>query len=405
MESITIPAKRNGYINVLEVIGNAGIGGMENYLTNFISHLPGNLRITCICPYESLFTASLRQLGVANVYITPIEDDPAWRSIQLAIEIGRLHKIDVFHAHMPKAHVLAGLAGKLIHKPVVATVHGMNVTSQEIGITRAVESHLITNCQESYIQALAMGVPSNRVTLARNGVNTKVTYSDSAAAELRKSIKVPNNTPLIGFVGRFEYEKGPDFFLRAAEYVHRIRPDVHFVMVGEGSMRNEVEMMCMQMRLNRHVHFLGWKRNMAEIYPGLDILVHTSRSDGTSLVLLEAMTYGCPTVGLSVGGVREIIENESTGFLAGGGDWQEVGVRICELLKHPERLKKMSAAARARVEKHFNVETNTLKTVEVLQQVALNGVNGFANDRVLDLDINHRSAFENIKGRPARTKI
>lgn len=88
MKSISLAGHREGRINVLQVIGNAGQGGMENYIENFISHLPANqFKLTCICPYESPFTASLRQLGVEEVYITPILDDPAWRSIQLTMEV------------------------------------------------------------------------------------------------------------------------------------------------------------------------------------------------------------------------------------------------------------------------------------------------------------------------------
>ncbi|MGN6533171.1 MAG: hypothetical protein ACTHK0_15620, partial [Ginsengibacter sp.] len=60
-------------IHLLEVIGNASMGGMENYLKDFISNLPPEkFSVTCICPYESPFTASLRQLGVQDIYITPI---------------------------------------------------------------------------------------------------------------------------------------------------------------------------------------------------------------------------------------------------------------------------------------------------------------------------------------------
>src|SRR5438132_986445 len=133
---LTLPCLQKSPFNILEVIGNASFGGMEKYITNFITHLPPNqFKITCICPYESAFTTSLRDLG-CKVYITPITDDPTWRSIQLAVEVTRLHGINVLHAHMPKAHVLAGLAGSLTHKPVVATVHGMHLTSFEYGITR-----------------------------------------------------------------------------------------------------------------------------------------------------------------------------------------------------------------------------------------------------------------------------
>lgn len=401
MQTITVAGRHNDRVRVLEVIGNASLGGMENYLQNFITHLPANqFRVTCICPHESQFTATLRQLGIEDVFITPIADDPPWRSIQLTVEVARLHQIDVLHAHMPKAHVLAGLAGCLIHKPVVATIHGMNVTSHELGITRAVGSHLITNCQEAYTQALAMGVPAERVALVRNGVDPAIFTPDVSGNEFRNAINVPQGTPLVGFVGRLEHEKGPDLFLRAAEYIHQQCPDVHFVIVGSGSMRDYLGDMCAQMRLNEHVHFMGWWANTAYIYPALDLLAHTSRSDGTSLVLLEAMACGCPTVGLAVGGVGEIIENESTGLLAGAGDWQGVGIRVVKLLEQPECLQSMGTAARARVEKYFDVRTNTRGTVEVLRHIVFGGLNGqrFANNSSRARQKDGKASFDNIKG-------
>lgn len=401
MQSFSVSGRRDGRVNILEVIGNAGMGGMENYIKNFIAHLPANqFRVSCICPYESPFTDSLRQLGVEDIYITPVTDDPAWRSIQLTVEVARLHQIDVLHAHMPKAHTLAGLAGCLIHKPVVATLHGMNVSSQELGITRAVGSHLITNCQEAYTQSLAMGVPAERIGLVRNGVDTSVFIPDYTGNELRNVINVPRGTPLVGFVGRLEYEKGPDLFLRAADYVHQVRPDVHFVIVGDGVMRNKLEDMCAHLRLDRQVHFVGWWTNTPDIYPALDFLVHTSRSDGTSLVLLEAMSCGCPTVGLAVGGVPEVIENERTGFVVGAGDWEGIGFRILQLLEQPQRLQSMKEAARARAKQHFDVKTNIARTAEVIRHIAFLGTNGhrFNNNSTLTSEIGGKASLDNTKG-------
>jgi len=401
MKSISLAGHREGRINVLQVIGNAGQGGMENYIENFISHLPANqFKLTCICPYESPFTASLRQLGVEEVYITPILDDPAWRSIQLTMEVARLHQIDVLHAHMPKAHILAGLSGCLINKPVVATLHGMNISSQELGITRAVGSHLITNCQEGYTQALAMGVLADHINLVRNGVDTAVFTPGRSNGELRNKINVPQGAPLVGFVGRLEHEKGPDLFLRAVDQVHQVRPDVHFVIVGDGVMRNKLEEMCAHLGLDEHVHFAGWWTNNEDIYPALDFLVHTSRSDGTSLVLLEAMSCECPTVGLAVGGVPEIIENERTGFLAGAGDWEGIAFRIIQLLDQPERLQSMKAAARNRVKQHFDVAANTGRIAELMRHIAFPGVNGhgYTNNSTMPQETNTRTSFNNLKG-------
>lgn len=400
MKSMTmagLPPKR---INVLEVIGNAGMGGMENYIQNFIANLPEDqFRVTCVCPYESTFTDSLRQLGVEEVYITPVEDDPTWRSIQLVAEVARLHKIDVIHAHMPKAHALAGIAGSLVRKPVVATIHGMNVTSHELGITRAVGSELITNCYEAYTQALAMGVTADRVNLVRNGVDINLFTPNGSRMALRNLINVSPETHLVGYVGRLDMEKGPDLFLRVAEHVHRFQPDVHFVIVGDGTMKNQLKEMSVRMRLDDHVHFAGWLKNTEDIYPAIDILAHTSRSDGTSMVLLEAMACGCATVGLAVGGVREIIESMRTGLIAGPGDWEGLGSKVLQLVEDPELLSSMRIAARARVEKFFNVVANTRGTAAVLSRAALGtNANEYNNNSTYSPDKVHRVVAETTNG-------
>jgi glycosyltransferase involved in cell wall biosynthesis len=376
MEFETLTLENMREVNVLEVIGNADKGGMENFLKNFISHLPKQkLNLTCICPYESEFTKALRNLGVNDIYIARIEDDPYWRSIQLAVEIGKLKKIDVFHAHMPKAHLLAGIAGSLLNKPVVATVHGMDITAHELGIARAVGSHLITNNQEAYIQAVAMGVPTDHLNLVRNGVDIDIFNPELKGNTFRNLINVPLSTPLIGFVGRLANEKGPDLFLKAAEFIHHERPDVHFVIVGEGDMKKQLEKLCFNMQLSPYVHFVKWQSNNWDVYPALDVLAHTSRSDGTSLVLLEAMACGVPTVAIGVGGVPEIVEHGSTGLLV--NQWEGIAPQIIYLLENPKIRKAMGIAARLRVKEYFNVRTNTERTAGIINDIALAQNNRF----------------------------
>lgn len=380
-------------IHVLEVIGNSYQGGMENYLKSFIKNLPlSQFKITCICPNESSFTAELRKLGVEQVYITPVEDDPRWRSIQLVVEVARLHNIDILHAHMPKAHVLAGIAGALIHKPVVATVHGMNMSTQELGIYRAFRSFLTTNCTEAYTQALAMGVSSNHVTLIRNGVEIPK-EAMIQHHKLREFLGLSRQTSLVGFVGRLDHEKGPDIFLRVAEYLHHKMPEVHFVIVGDGAMREELEDFVKCHHLSANVHFTGWWSEAGEIYPSIDVLAHTSRSDGTSLVLLEGMSYGCPAVAMAVGGIREIIENGTTGMLLGSDDWVGVALGILHLLEKPLVRQSMSVASRKRVQELFNVKTNTALTAEVLLK------------RVFSSESNQSAFAGNLKKSPLKPAL
>jgi glycosyltransferase involved in cell wall biosynthesis len=403
--SITPASRRESHINILEVIGNASFGGMEKYVLNFLTRLPvADFSVTCICPYESTFTATLRETGYA-VYVTPISDDPVWRSIQLAAEISLLHKIDVFHAHMPKAHTLAALAGSLVNKPVVSSIHGMHFSSYEFGVTRLAGSHLITNCQEAYGQALGLGVPAERVSVIHNGVDINLFTPVGSKDELKRLIDVPAETKVIGFAGRLAHEKGPDLFLRIAKYVNYVMPDVHFVMIGQGDMTNELRKMCAQFELEKNVHFIGWQNDMAAMYRGLDLLVYTSRSDGTSLVMLEAMACGCPAVAMDVGGVREIVENRSTGLLAAPVQWEDAAIKVLDLLADAGQLRVMGAAARACVEKKFDLNEKIKSTANVLRQTALysfnsqsvlhNSILSSGNGGSISLD---NSALENVVG-------
>lgn len=364
-------------VSVLEIIGSSTLGGMENYIRNLIKHLtPDKFRVTCICPWESRFTHDLRQLGVEAVFVTPIADNPEWRSIQMAIEVARLHQVDVFHAHMPKSHVLACLAGSLLHKPVVATLHGMHVTAHELGVALAAKSHLIANCQETYIQALALGIPAERVSLFQNGVDIQTFRPGKSGKKVLDLTNAPEGSTLVGFVGRLEFDKGPDLFLKAAGYVHEILPDVHFAMVGSGSMLKDLMKMRRQLGLEGHLHFVDWLPDPSEVYAAFDILAHTSRNDGTSLVLLEAMACGCPVVGMAVGGVREIIESEHTGMLAEANNWEVLATHIIKLLEQPKILKLMGTAARKRVEENFDVSTNSASVANLLKEVALLSADG-----------------------------
>lgn len=249
----------------------------------------------------------------------------------------------------------------------------MDITAHELGIAKAVNSYLITNNQEAYVQALALGVPANHLNIVRNGVDVSKFIRDDSDDSFRKMIGVSPAATLIGFVGRLEYEKGPDQFLKAARMIHNEKPDIHFVIVGEGSMAKELDKLCLQLQLTNYVHFVKWQKANWKVYPALDLLAHTSRSDGTSLVLLEAMACGVPTVAVRVGGVPEIVEHGTTGLLV--NDWESAAENILQLLQKPLLMQKMRSAAVQRVQTQFNVRTNTEKVSDILINLALNEQN------------------------------
>ena len=93
--------------HVLQIVGNAIVGGMENYVVRLIERLPRDrYGVSVLAPFESVFTDRLRECG-ADVFITQVTDEPSWQSIQLASALIQSRAVDVIQSHLPNAHVLA----------------------------------------------------------------------------------------------------------------------------------------------------------------------------------------------------------------------------------------------------------------------------------------------------------
>ncbi|MBZ9676342.1 glycosyltransferase family 4 protein [Mesorhizobium sp. ES1-1] len=368
-------------IHVLEVLGNAIVGGMENYVKNLIAHLPvDDFKVTVLCPFESAFTSQLRAQG-HQVFIAPLRDDPPWRTIEMICTLIRESHIDLLHAHLMNAHTVAAIAGRLTDTPTVATLHGMSLHPQEISVIRTTGSHTIVVCREAWSQAMAVGLASDTVSLVPNGIDLAVYNPVSADRSiLRNAIGIGPDDLLIGFVGRLAWEKGPDKFVKAAEQILQHRPDVHFALVGTGLMENELRAAIERAGIEHNVHLAGMWQDPSKVYPSLDLMLHTSRADAMPLAILEATASGVPVVAIGVGGVPELIEAGETGLLIGTnewpgivseypGDWDGVAKAALTLIDHPERLQRMSAASVRRAAALYDIRQSAASTAQIFRQL------------------------------------
>jgi glycosyltransferase involved in cell wall biosynthesis len=367
-----------GKIRVLEILGNAIIGGMESTVCDLISNLPADaFEFTCICPYESAFTARLRGMG-CQVYITAIRDDPPWLAIEFVTAIINRHQINIVHAHLLNAHTLGAIAARLAGRPIVATIHSMTLWQQELSVARAAGTHLITVCQQAYCQSLAAGIAPEMVSLIPNGVDLRRFGSDRNGDMFREQINVPDNVMLVGFVGRLAHEKGPDKFVLAAQSICDQNSQVHFVLVGEGPEESRLRQMVKGSGHDGRIHFAGAQGQMEKVYPAFDLLLQTSRSEAMPLALIEAMACNLPVVALAVGDVAAIIMAGETGIPISPvewpgvaspypGDWPGIAAATLELLDQPQRMARLGQLARARAVEMFDVRITAGKVAALFR--------------------------------------
>jgi glycosyltransferase involved in cell wall biosynthesis len=342
-------ARVPGRIHVLEILGNAIVGGMETYVERLVENLPPDrFAITALCPFESPFTERLRARDI-EVLVTPMPDDPPWSSVQMTCAMIKAGAIDLLHAHLPNAHVLAGIAGRLTGKPVLATLHGHRVGVLDLEVHRNAGTHLSVVCRQSYFHALGLGVSAGQLSCNPNGVDTEAFQPrPQPESGIRAALGVPASAKVVGFLGRLSPEKGPEVFLRAALVARSKLPDAHFVFVGDGPLAPTLRESIARFKLEDRVHLAGLRRDVAPVLNDMDMMVSSSHSEAMPLAVMEAMASGLPVVATRVGGVPDMIDQGESGWLVAPGDFEEIATRLHQVLTTPGELARMSAAARRR---------------------------------------------------------
>ncbi len=164
-------------------------------------------------------------------------------------------------------------------------------------------------------------------------------------------------------------EKGYRHLLDGAALLERTKPGVHWILVGDGELRSELEAQARRLGLASHVHFTGWRDDVAELLTLADVFVLPSESEGFGRVLVEAMAMGCPVVATNVGGIPDIVLDGETGLLVEPANPVAFAHAVRTLLDEPTRAARLGAAGRARAESTFSLGAHVDAVERVYDEV------------------------------------
>jgi glycosyltransferase involved in cell wall biosynthesis len=358
-------------IHVLEVVGNAIVGGVETYVLRLLQYMPAQrFRFTAVCPFEGVFADRLREAG-AEVFVIPLPADMHWQSLVSLCALVNTRGVDVIQSHMSNAHIASALAGQLTGTPVLHMAHGRLLASEDVEAHRLAGSHLAAVCSSSYLHLLGMGVAPERAHLIPNGVDLeRFQPRRERDGALRQRFGIAPEAPLVGFVGRLDHDKGPDVFVHAMALLHHMVPEAHAVLVGDGPLRKRAAELIEQMGLQGCTHLAGVQPDPAAVMAELDVLVSTSRTEAMPLVVMEAMAAGLPVVATSVGGVPELIQHQRSGYLCTEGDVHGVAASVRTLVRDRAQWQAYAAAGRERAERDFSLDRCVERNAALLAQLA-----------------------------------
>jgi glycosyltransferase involved in cell wall biosynthesis len=170
------------------------------------------------------------------------------------------------------------------------------------------------------------------------------------------------------FVGRLAAVKGLPVLLEALALLRQTQPDVVLTLAGDGSDRQALERRAAELGVHEHVRFLGYQSQaeVRELLRQADVFVSSSFAEGVPVVLMEAMAAGVPVVATRIAGIPELVEDGVCGFLVPPGDPEPLAEKVEVLLADPRIRDRFAIAGRAKVEREFNLSTESQRLCQIL---------------------------------------
>ncbi len=179
---------------------------------------------------------------------------------------------------------------------------------------------------------------------------------DAARVQARRELGLDESADVISTVGRLTAIKQHRLFLDTIARVAATRPRTVALIAGDGELRRDLEAYAATLEIADRVRFLGWRRDLANIYAATDVFLLTSRNEGTPVALIEAMASGVPGVSTDVGGVKDVITSEDVGARVPDGDPDALAAPIVRYLGDRERRRQTGLRARAAVLDRYGMD-------------------------------------------------
>ena len=278
-------------------------------------------------------------------------------------------KFDVVHTHSSKAGVLGRAAAWKVKVPFVThTVHGQAFHAYEKPWKNFfyinAERWAAKRCHKIYAVAQAMidqcvkakVAPREKYKVVYSGMEIGDFLNSKPEPELRKKLGIPENARVIGTVSRLFPLKGYEYFLPLAQAVAKVCPDVHFLIVGNGTMREWMDQEIASFGMTDKFHFAGLVPPY-EVYRYIalmDILAHLSLREGLPRCVVQALASGKPALGFSLDGTPEVIIDGETGYCAKAKDVKTIVASAIHILSTPGLAEQMGKNGKKMVAEKFN---------------------------------------------------
>lgn len=359
-----------GKIRILHITPVLTIGGAEQKLfyilkglkSDQFSHhviyaIPGEL--TTEIENEAIPLTKIRPMSLIN----PLSLLTVWRIYRYI----KKNHIDIVHCHLDVAYIIGGLAAFLARVPLIFSFQNIaderylsyyNVLKYiEKGISLFTDK-IILESEAVKNVLLSWGIKQEKLAIIPNGVDVP----DNFKAVIDKSEDIKRELGLegcflAGNMARLVDFKNHRLLLNAAVKVISIKPEVRFLIIGDGPLRGELKDLSNRLGISKNVLFLGTVMDFEPYLMALDIFVLSSYTESTPMVLLHALAHKLPVISTAVGDIPSIIQDGVDGILVPSNDVDALADAIVDLIENEDKRNELASAGWKLAKEKFSIKS------------------------------------------------
>lgn len=336
-------------MKILHCVSSLQVGGAEKLVKNLSLSQQANGQDVSILSFGDETDEFQQALKSSQIKIYNIAGSFLKKQYQLSKLI---RQFDVIHIHSPAViRAFLFISPLLMYKQVIYTIHG-EVAPNLRGIKA---SHVVARCYVNYTFAVSeqsklkaktlFNWPQEKINIIKNGVAISTLKSQTTNAEKL----------VIGTVSRLiPLKKIEDVIQCISDY--GLSDKLSLKIYGDGPQRQRLEVLVQRTGLTDHVMFMGNVIDEGEIYPELDCLIISSKTEGLPMVLLEAMASGVPCISSRVGAIPDIVTASEGGFLYDTGNISQLGQHLEFICANKNMLSEKGKLGQKYVASHYSID-------------------------------------------------
>jgi glycosyltransferase involved in cell wall biosynthesis len=348
---------------IMHVVAPAAFGGLERIVQLLAEGVQGRGHdvhvVACVNDAAGAepFVATLSKSGV-QVHPVVVSPRGYGRERAAIAELCRRLRPDAVHTHGYRPDVVDAGVVRHLGIPLVATAHGFTGGPLR---NRAYE-YLQRRAFRRFDAVIAVsrplgdrlarsGVPRSQLHVVPNAWQRSAEPLERAAA--RRALGLEQEAIVLGWVGRLSEEKGPDVLIESLRHVKDIPITVS--IIGDGPRQRSLRVQAERLGVSDQIRWHGVVPNAERVFAAFDLFVLSSRTEGTPVVLFEAMAAGVPVVSTAVGGIPDVVSAEEA-LLVRSEDPRALAAAMRDVYGRPSAAAQRTRAARLRLDRDHGIE-------------------------------------------------